>query len=214
MTLHQQIKQKTLSVPTEELLKKLGYQNLQLGEQTLNAFLDSKSIYQWLLEGYFYFKYNSESFLKKLSSILEIPSEEVEAEIKKDKEHVNTIKSMKQPYSFVNTNFKRTSEPIFALAFMENKRRVFFEKEELYNKSDEVILELVGQTIKQHYIDNNDELKLWGLIENYIYHHIDNRTFIFDTNGKIIKQPEQPIIESKAEFKIGNKAINIGGVLS
>ena len=88
-------------------------------------------------------------------------------------------------YIFVNTNFKRKSEPIFALAFCEYKRHISLLKDDLVFKTDPEIFEIIGAIVKQHYISSNGVIALWGNIENYKYHHKDGNSYIFDTNGNI-----------------------------
>ena len=102
----------------------------------------------------------------------------------------------KECYIFVNTNFKRKSEPIFALAFCEYKRHISLPKNDLIFKTDQEIFEIISDIVKQHYISSSGAIALWGKIENYNYHHKDGNSYIFDINGNVIANKK--IIESKA----------------
>jgi len=70
------------------------------------------------------------------------------------------ICKFKRCYIFVNTNFKRKNEPIFALAFMESGRRISIPKEQFAFKSDDEIFELVSKIVKKHYKENEGKLQL------------------------------------------------------
>ena len=206
MTLHQQIKKQVSKISAEELLKKMGYQNPGIGRKALKSLCDAPSIYEFLKEGHFDFKYGSEDFLRKLGEVLDIPQELLENEIAKDKNRIGAIAKMEQPYIFVNTRFRRNNEPIFALALMERTRNIQIDKELLFEKNKSEILGLVSQMIQEHYAETDGKLPLWGKIHNYIYHHIDGSKFIFGVDGKLQDCEEIPF-ESKAELLYKNKNI-------
>jgi hypothetical protein len=108
----------------------------------------------------------------------------------------------KNSYLFIDTNFKRKSEPIFALAFMEHKRRIkYSDIGNLYFKSDEEILEMVSKFVKEDYFTCNGTIKLWGDIVSYNWHHIDGNIYIFDINGSY-KLNSNNHNESKATLKL------------
>ncbi len=114
---------------------------------------------------------------------------------------------LKHSYLFIDTNFKRKSEPIFALAFMEHKRRVSYKNiGDLYFKSDDEILKIVSQFVKEDYFTCNGSIKLWGNIVSYNWHHIDGKVYIFDKNGNY-KLNNNKVNESKATLSIKGKTI-------
>jgi hypothetical protein len=87
---------------------------------------------------------------------------------------------------FVNTNFRRKNEPIFALAFCESSRHLKIPKDDLLFKTDEEIFAIIGDIIKQHYIETDGILAVWGKIVNYFYRHTDGNRYRFDTDGNLI----------------------------
>ena len=94
------------------------------------------------------------------------------------------VERFKNSYLFINTNFKRKSEPIFALACMESKRRVFPQDiENLYFKSDEEILKVISQFVQEDYFTCDGRIKLWGQIYSYIWHHVDGKRYVFQPDG-------------------------------
>ena len=113
----------------------------------------------------------------------------------------------KNSYLFIDTNFKRKSEPIFVLAFMEHKRRIAYKNiGDLYFKSDDEILEIISKFVKEDYFTCDGTIKLWGKIVAYNWHHTNEKVYIFDKND-YYKCSTKNIIESKATLKIKGKII-------
>jgi hypothetical protein len=110
------------------------------------------------------------------------------------------LQKFKDSYIFVNTNFKRKSEPIFALAFCEVKRNIGLDKISLIYKTDEEIFHIISEIIKEHYIDSDGNIGIWGDIVNYVYHHSDGEAYVFDTEGTIIRDID--IFENRAILKL------------
>ena len=206
MTLHKQITQKLEQVSHDELLRTMGYHNLKIGHKTLQKFLDTDTIYLWLKKGNFDMKYSSEKFLQHLLETLDLTSIG-EDELKQHKRHLDAIAAMRNtPYVFIDTHFKRESQPIFVLACMEGKRNIKIDKELLVYKNEMEILEEIGKIIQQHYLAHEGRLDLWGEIYTYVYHHSDGNKYIFNPDGTLLEDHED-IPESKAELRIGNQKI-------
>jgi len=109
-------------------------------------------------------------------------------------------------YLFINTNFKRTTQPIFALAFCESQRRIKLDIEELLFKSDNEILQIVANFVKDDFYTSNGKAGIWGNIVSYTWHHSDEETYIFNTDGSYEKIDTKPI-EIKATLSIKGKTI-------
>ena len=153
-------------------------------------------------------KYNSEEFLYKLAETVGL-SEEMQKHLHRYRKRLDAIAKMSQPSIFIDTHFKRNSEPIFVLALMEGRRRIFIDKEVLVYKRLDEALNDIGSIVKKHYRDSEGSLKMWGKIERYVYHHTDEAVYIFDKDGRIMEEAEE-IAESKAELTIGGRPISIG----
>jgi len=111
------------------------------------------------------------------------PREVSAEELKISKE----LGKFKDCHIFVNTNFKRQSEPIFVLALLESKRKINIEAKELAYKPLDEILVMVSNIIKSHYKETQGNIGIWGNIVNYVYHHTNAETYSFNTNGEDIK---------------------------
>jgi len=208
MQLLNTIRKKLSQTPKDDILKKMGYHNLEAGRNRLNGLLESNDLYHWLKKGGFDMKYSSEAFLYQLAETVGL-SEEMQKHLHRYQKRLDAIAKMSQPYIFIDTHFKRKSEPIFVLAFMEGRRRIFIDKEALVYKRLDEALDYVGSIIKEHYRDSKGSLKMWGKIESYVYHHIDGTIWIFDKDGRIIENTEE-VTESRVELTIGGRPISIG----
>ena len=122
-----------------------------------------------------------------------------ELEIKKE------LEKYRNNYIFINTNFKRKGEPIFALAFCESVRRIKLDSSKFIFKTLDEILVIISDIIKEHYIESQGNIGIWGDVVSYIYNHIDGEAYIFDINGNQIES--EPVFESKAILTIQGKQL-------
>lgn len=182
--LDQKIKESSL----EDLKEKLGYQSIKRLQKSIDKFIETKTIYDWLNSGFYDLVNNAEDFLVKLCKVFKIENQLLEKELKSCEKLRTEIEKFKDSYIFINTNFKRKSEPIFVLALLENKRIISLYKDEKYLfKSLKEILNMVSNEIIKHYIFNNGKCFIWGDIVNYQLHLFGN-LYTFTTNGKLIDE--------------------------
>jgi len=194
------IKEKINLYNKDDLSKKLGYSNQVKFEETLNKFLQFLNIYQWFEKGHYDLVNNAEDFFIKLSKALNIEDSLIHKELKKTEFYRQEVEKFKDSYIFVNTNFKRKNEPIFALAFCENQRRISLYKiENLLFKTIDEIFEILSKEIKKHYLQNKGTLRIWGKIVSYQVHIFDT-IYTFDTNGKL-RSNDVIVFENKATLK-------------
>ena len=188
MKLHKIIKQKLAERSVDAVLKEMGYKGLKVGHKTLNAFLNTKNVYEWLKEGHYDLKYTSESFLWRLVEVLGIPEDVAAVDIDKAKKRSQTLMMMRDPHLSAETNFRRNEEPIFVLIFLSAKRNIAINKESLVYKADKDVFEKVGTLIRKHYAEYNGELPVFGKITHYLYSHTDGKTYTFTTEGKLVDE--------------------------
>jgi hypothetical protein len=186
------IKAKLNKTSQDEVVSKMDYHSVEKGKKSINAFLRSQNIYDWLSSGHYDYKYTAEQFFVKLSAALNFDPKIVKSELEIFEKTVKEYEKFTEVYIFVNTNFKRASQPIFALAIMESFRYVLPNIEKLIFKSDKEVLDTISKFVKSHFIENEGELKMWGKIDIYIYHHYDGKTYTFNKDGEIVKNA--PII--------------------
>lgn len=199
MDLMVKIKSELKKTEKATIVKALGYSNIERGIIKLDEFLSVKSIEEWMMQSGYDFVHYNRSFLIKLCEILELPDKECMAHIEKAEIKLRSIEKMDQPYIFVNTNFKRTTEPIFVLAFTEGLRRIAIDKFKIYDRDDEG-LSLAKEIIKEHYKKTQGEVAIWGKIENYVY-HVKGKKYLINPDGEIEKDGTD-VYESMATLSI------------
>ena len=92
---------------------------------------------------------------------------------------------------FVDTDFKRSDAPgasIFALMGCERFRYIR-KLEHLVNKSLHEQTDEVSQIIRDHYVQNEGKLPLWGEIKRYHFRYkADCPAIVFDPEGHVIDE--------------------------
>lgn len=207
MILLKTIREKLAQTDPDTVLRKMGYRNLGHARERLKSLLAAPSIESWLKQSTFDLHYSGKEFLRKLFETLSLPAAALEAELRRIDAKEVALTKMKQPYIFVDTNFKRQSQPIFALAMLESRRRISIEKEEIYGRPIEEVLEMVSDVVRHHYEESSGELPLWGKIRRYVYHHRDGRVFVFDTEGRLVPEV-QKVEESRAQLSLHGKSLD------
>ncbi|MDN5069891.1 hypothetical protein O8C76_02465 [Aliarcobacter butzleri] len=200
MILIEDIKEKIKLQNKTLLAKELGYSSQIKFEKTLNKFLEISTLYEWFQCGHYDLVNTAQDFFIKLSRALKIDENTINNEIKNISLYKHEVEKFKDSYIFVNTNFKRKNEPIFALALCENQRRIsLYKNENLLFKSIDEILEILSKEIKEHYLGNSDKLGIWGKIVSYQVHLFD-KIYVFDTSGSL-KSNDEITFENRAVLK-------------
>lgn len=165
----------------EQFCKSIGYNNTKPCIKKLE-FLEKHGIEKYLQTKYKYdFVLGSEILLKKV----------IEAfgnkEDRKLFEYIRDRLSRDVGYLFIETNFKRASQPIFVLAIMEGSRNFKIDRYKFKNKEEE--LKFIKDFVKKHYKENSGKIELWGKIKHYVYKSdwFDNY-LIIDIYGNIINE--------------------------
>jgi hypothetical protein len=169
----------------KELIKKLEYKNSKIAIKTINKFIETKDIYDWLNNGHYDFKYNSEGFLSTLCILFELDSQECILEINEVKNKIKYINEYNESkFNLkVQTKWIRTNESITILSLIGNSLlNININPSELYGLSDKEELNLVFEKIKLFNKKNINGLSIFGKIEYYKYQNNygeTRRIFIF-----------------------------------
>lgn len=199
-----QIKNKLYDVEKETIVTAVGYNNKKNGLKRLDALLSVDSTEEWLQNSGYDFVHSSESFLIKLCKVLCIKEDQYMEAINKAAHKLKLIAQMPQSYVFINTNFKRRNEPIFALAFSEGARRIYIDKTKIFESSDDG-LSIVKKLVINNYNKTGGSLPMWGKIDNYIY-HVHDKIYVLSKDGEIQSEKSE-VFESKASLLVGNREI-------
>ncbi|NOR54795.1 MAG: hypothetical protein GQ531_01160 [Sulfurovum sp.] len=170
----------------------MGYDSTKRGLETLETFLMYEDVYDWIEGGYYDFEYTAVQFLSKLCEVLDIDSKAVERELERDRRLSQAAEKFGSIYISFNTapvSFPPGVSKIIDVLEMRKilDRPYLFE---LVNITDKEIFILISNIINEHYADTDGRIFPWGDIVNYVYHHNDNKAYIFDLYGNQIENEE------------------------
>ena len=176
------------------LAKKLGYYNLDKLNQALLKITQAKSLDEFLQNGHYDYFYTSENLVLKLAKIYGL---DILDELNQAKKLNDEVNKYKNSYIYIDTNFKRNTEPIFMLAMMQGVRYLYFDKKELAFKSLDKQLQFISKVVKNHY-KKIKKLPLFGEITGYKFNHL-GKSYSFDVDGAL---QYREIYENVAWIKI------------
>lgn len=186
MSLQYLIKDKLKSSKINELAEALGYSTTKKLSERIGAVTNSDTLS--LDSSHFDFHYSTPEFIRKLCEVLMIPlvlCNKVISEIEADLQ----IKKYKfKSRLFIETNFKRKNEPIFALAALEGRRYIPVDDLQGVLLNDQ--FKYIQKLIKSHYAEQS-VLEVWGEISQYVYFYDENTIIIFSTSGDVIDSVEK-----------------------
>lgn len=199
--LQKQIESAFLTVNIESIAHQLGYKpkafQKRLSQHLNNSFLG-------LDQSSFDFKYSGEEFLKALATELKIDQKVGIDSI----DCINRFLSKCQQSRvsiFVATDFDISQRrlPIFALAWLEHKRRKTFSCDEFIDNQVQM-LDYVSSWIVEHYQRYQGVLDEWCEIQSYLYTNEDGEHFHISPKGHIhkIKKDEKLLKFPKASISI------------
>ncbi|MDD2906643.1 MAG: hypothetical protein WBK95_07840 [Sulfurimonas sp.] len=168
----------------DELKRHLDYHSQNSCDKALTKFLETPKLDEWLSSGYYDFKHTAKSLFLKLCELSGVDAELATEELREIERIKEEHKRFEDAYIFVNTRFRRSSEAIFVLAFMESKRRLSLLKYgEFYFQSIEEILSEVSKIVQQHFKENDGKLVVWGNIANYQL-FLFGECYIYEPSGE------------------------------
>lgn len=202
MNLHQELRLRLSHLSRREILLHMGYVKPNKSQfQRLDSVMKDPDL--GMGESYYDFKYSSEAFVIKLSDIAGISSSLTRKEVTLIQERVIRQKQAFKPYLFVDTGFKRTTQPVFALAACEGQRYLHFDKDfwsvPLYEQ-----LVTVYERIQEHMDQTKGFLGVWGYIRRYY--------FVYDYDGSAIEiNPAGQIVAARDHFQTSVASVEVKG---
>jgi len=183
MILQTLIEKKLALTGIEIVTKKLGY-SAEFEDKVSARITDIINSHSLALnQSSFDLQSSTPEFLKKLCRILKIPELLSNTIISETVEYPFQKKKTFKPSIFIETNFVRKSEPIFALSALEGTRYIAVAAELSYMPLD-MILEHVQNVVKSHY--QKGKPLIWGEIEHYVFHYDEDTVIILSPEGEVI----------------------------
>lgn len=174
-----------------DILRGMGYDKPSSRDfHRLRSVLEQSEL--GLSSSQFDFKYSAQAYLQKICDIAGINELEARQAISDIKAKLIEQDKAFKPYLFVDTGFKRTTQPIFALAASEGQRYLHFDRDfwsvPLYEQ-----LVIVYERIQQHMDETQGHLGIWGYIRRYF--------FVYDDDGSAIEiTPAGQIVAAHHQF--------------
>ena|SRR5690625_2419836 len=129
MTLQNELQIRAAHIDSDDLLRLLGYRRPKEDHrQRLRHVLSDPLL--GLRDSLFGLRYDSRAFVHALAQVLGIDEQFVTTEIRRIRAEIDELDHSFVPFIFVDTGFKRTTQPLFALAFCEHQRVLHLEPEE------------------------------------------------------------------------------------
>ena len=205
MTLLQQIQTNFKNREITDIVKALGYKSSKNAKvtQALTELLSITDIADYLDKSYYDFKYNSRTLLKAICRVAGVSKIDYAVTIDAYEDRKRRLEALQNPYIFVDTNFKRRGEPIFALAMLESKRRINLDKEMYLERSEEEINAYISNAVKLHYKWRKGTLPVWGEIRAYLYYDTEGKRTVYSVLGDVIE--DDTVQESRASVSLKTK---------
>lgn len=192
--------------PMEDTLRAMGYRAVT-AKNTERYFAALQPPYFGLHQSMFDMKYSSEEFLRKLCSVLGVGESSLNNVVAAVKADLEAKRVAFKPYLWVDTQFVRTSEPVFVLAAMEGHRHLML-RDDLWRYPLAIQLEEAQEAVCSHWHDTFGELPVWGTIDAYLFFYAEERAYVLAPTGEVVGRYDggRP---SQAKMSIGvDKLIN------
>jgi len=196
---------KETNINKSELVKAIGYQNINKGMRKLDACITGEGIYK------------NKKFLVNLARVLEIDDQTLNEAIKKTLEEIKHKQEKQERLHFKPHIYIKHSESrphsITTVCFIGVN---YFKHIELppniHMLSDEKQIETVTKIINKHYQIEEGKNGMFGQTTGYIYRKTYDDGIEFSVTGEVIGRSTEKIHEGKATLTVGGKTIE-GGIL-
>jgi hypothetical protein len=176
------------AIPRDEVLKAMGYQRATSANlERLQFVLDDPEF--GLNDSGFDFKYSSEGFLRALCVVTGMDMALADQRICRIKKYLEEEREAFKPYIWVDTGFKRKSQPIFALAVCEHQRYLDFPKG-FWRFSLDRQLGRAQCHVREHVYETGGDLGIWGPIKQYWFYYQKDTAYLLALNGEVIRKCE------------------------
>lgn len=193
-----------------DLLRLMGYRKpCYRQHQRLQAVLRDPML--GLRNSHFDFKHISRSFVQALGATLGMDAERVEQGLRLIREQIDREDSRYVPTIFVDTGFRRSTQPIFALGVCEHQRHLRLDKatfEVYHNATVAEQVRMIGEFVKAHYREHRGRLGIWGAIQYYLYYFEPTKVLVMRPDGTVKEERQLDHAPySRADLKLKNRSL-------
>lgn len=193
--IYEQLKILTQNSDKKALSKALGYVREQNFTRALANLEAAKSLDEFITKGHFDWAHSSETLILALSKHFAL---NIDAELSEVQKLYNERVKFRGSYIYIDTDFRRNNEPIFALAMAQHLRYISLTPflDELCFKALHEQLKTISKITKRYY-QKTQTLPIFGAITGFKLYFL-GKNYSLDTNGEFI---DKEIYEQIATIK-------------
>ena len=193
--IYEQLKILTQNSDKKALSKALGYVREQNFTRALANLEAAKSLDEFITKGHFDWAHSSETLILALSKHFAL---NIDAELGEVQKLYNERVKFRGSYIYIDTDFRRKGEPIFALAMAQHLRYISLTPflDELCFKALDEQLEVIPK-ITTSYYQKTQTLPIFGAITGFKLYFL-GKNYSLDTNGNFT---DKEIAEQVATIK-------------
>ena len=193
--IYEQLKILTQNSDKKALSKALGYVREQNFTRALANLEAAKSLDEFITKGHFDWAHSSETLILALSKHFDL---NIDAELGEVQKLYNERVKFRGSYIYIDTDFRRKGEPIFALAMAQHLRYISLTPflDELCFKALHEQLEVILKITKNYY-QKTQTLPIFGAITGFKLYFL-GKNYSIDTDGKFV---DKEIYEQVATIK-------------
>lgn len=193
--IYEQLKILTQNSDKKALSKALGYVREQNFTRALANLEAAKSLDEFITKGHFDWAHSSVTLILALSKHFAL---KIDAELSEVQKLYNERVKFRGSYIYIDTDFKRKGEPIFALAMAQHLRYISLTPflDELCFKALDEQLKVISKITKSYY-QKTQTLPIFGAITGFKLYFL-GKDYSLDTNGNFT---DKEIAEQVAVIK-------------
>ncbi|MDH7499110.1 MAG: hypothetical protein QHH30_01830 [candidate division NC10 bacterium] len=193
---------KSQGMERKDLVKALGYVNLNKGRRNLDACLDGGDCSNYFL-------------MKGLPRALGVDPAKVEEAAQltrrqQAEEAEARERAQFRPHIYIEA--KRT-HPIFVVVLCSGYRSLYLDvPSDLPSLPEEEQIKRVGQMVREHYASTGGKAHLVGDIQLFVYRQTYEQSIIFNPEGEVVGRQDTPYKVGRYRLQIGNKTLEDGKI--
>ncbi|WP_107697996.1 hypothetical protein [Campylobacter concisus] len=193
--IYEQLKILMQNSDKKALSKALGYVREQNFTRALANLEAANSLDEFITKGHFDWAHSSETLILALSKYFGL---NIDAELNEVQKLYNERIKFRGSYIYIDTDFRRKSEPIFALAMAQHLRYISLTPflDELCFKALHEQLKVISKITKSYY-QKTQTLPIFGVITGFKLYFL-GKNYSLDTNGNFT---DKEIAEQVAVIK-------------
>lgn len=214
MSLQHELRLRAAHIDTDDLLQLLGYRRLtNKHRQRLLSVLNDPML--GFSRSAFDFRYDNRAFVLALADLLGVKRDFTKAALACIRQQLNAAEAFVVPDIKVDTGFKRTTHPLFALAVCEHQRTITLDESEQLAYQQLILadrVQWISAKVVAHYLAHQGQLGIWGTIQRYLCSLEPGKTLMMLPNGEVREERNED--KGVATVSLRHKSKPMTGLIS